>query len=89
MPTAVVTGAGQGLGRADALRLTADGFHVVCLDLSGDAARETAELVGGSAFECDVTDRDAVLAVAEQVPECSALVNVDCAMLTRNTLRAS
>ncbi len=75
MATAVITGAGQGLGRADALRLKADGFDVVCLDLSGDAARETAEMVGGTAFEVDVTDRDAVLAVAEQVPECSALVN--------------
>ena len=75
MATAVITGAGQGLGRADALRLTADGFDVVCLDLSGDAARETAEMVGGTAFEGDVTDRDAVHAVAEQVPECYALVN--------------
>lgn len=73
--TAVVTGAGQGLGRADAVRLAADGWHVVCLDLAGDAAQETAELVGGTAFAVDVTDRDAVLAVAEQVPECSALVN--------------
>jgi len=73
--TVVITGAGQGLGRADAVRLAADGWDVVCLDLSGDAARETAELVGGSAFEVDVTDRDAVLAVAEQVPECAALVN--------------
>jgi 3-oxoacyl-[acyl-carrier protein] reductase len=75
MPTAVVTGAGQGLGRADAVRLNADGFDVVCLDLSGDAARATAELVGGTAFECDVTDREAVRAVAAEVPDCSALVN--------------
>lgn len=75
MATAVVTGAGQGLGRADALRLASDGFDVVCLDRNGAAARETAGMVGGAAFECDVTDRDAVLAVAERVPECSALVN--------------
>ena len=75
MATVVITGAGQGLGRADAVRLAADGFHVVCVDLAIDAARETAEMVGGTAFECDVTDRDAVMAVAAQVPECSALVN--------------
>ena len=75
MATVVITGAGQGLGRADAVRLAADGFDVVCLDLSGDAAGETAEMVGGTAFQCDVTDRDAVMAVAEQVPECAALVN--------------
>lgn len=75
MPTAVITGAGQGLGRADAVRLASDGFDVVCIDRAGAAAQETAAMVGGRAFECDVTDRDAVLAVAEQVPECSALVN--------------
>jgi 3-oxoacyl-[acyl-carrier protein] reductase len=75
MPTVVVTGAGQGLGRADAVRLAADGWSVVCLDLNGDLARETAEMVGGSAFAVDVTDRDAVLAVAAEVPECTALVN--------------
>lgn len=75
MPTVVITGAGQGLGRADAIRLSRDGFHVVCLDLWGDAARETAAMVDGTAFECDVTDRAAVLAVAEEVEECSALVN--------------
>src|SRR3954454_16237272 len=73
--TAVVTGAGQGLGRADAQRLSRDGFHVVCLDRDGDAAGATAEEVGGTAYQCDVTDRDAVHAVAGLVPECHALVN--------------
>lgn len=75
MATAVITGAGQGLGRADALRLAADGFDIVCLDLNGDAAAETAAMVGGRSFAVDVTDRDAVFAVAAQVGECNALVN--------------
>lgn len=75
MATAVITGAGQGLGRADALRLSADGFDIVCLDLNGDAAAETAAMVGGRSFAVDVTDRDAVLAVAAQIDECGALIN--------------
>jgi len=73
--TVVVTGAGQGLGRADARRLAGDGFHVVCLDRDGEAARTTAEEVGGTAHECDVTDREAVLTVAARIAECHALVN--------------
>jgi len=75
MATAVITGAGQGLGRADAIRLSHDGFDVMCLDLNGDAAAETAALCGGTPFQLDVTDRDAVMAVADQIPECFALVN--------------
>ena len=75
MATAVITGAGQGLGRADAVRLSADGFDIVCLDLNGDAAAETAAMVGGRSFAVDVTDRDAVFAVAAQIGECGALVN--------------
>src|SRR5665647_632680 len=75
MAIAVVTGAGQGLGRADSIRLSRDGFDVMCLDLNLDAARETAAMVGGTAFQCDVTDRDAVMAIAAEIPECAALVN--------------
>lgn len=75
MAIAVVTGAGQGLGRADSVRLSRDGFDVMCLDLNLDAARETAAMVGGTAFRCDVTDRDAVMAIAAEIPECAALVN--------------
>ena len=75
MPIAVVTGAGQGLGRADSLRLASDGFDVMCLDLDADRAAETAVLCGGTAYRCDVTDRDEVFAVAERIGGCFALVN--------------
>jgi NAD(P)-dependent dehydrogenase (short-subunit alcohol dehydrogenase family) len=75
MAVAVITGAGQGLGRADAIRLAQDGFEVMCLDRNLDAARETAELCGGTAFACDVTDRVEVMAVADAIPDCFALIN--------------
>ena len=70
MPTAVITGAGQGLGRVDAIRLARDGFQVVCVDRNGEAAGETAAMVGGVAYQVDVTDRDAVHALGALVPEC-------------------
>ena len=64
MGIAVVTGAGQGLGRATAERLARDGHHVVALDLDGDRAAETAALVAGESRQCDVTDPVAVREVA-------------------------
>ena len=39
----VVVGAGSGIGKAVAHRLAREGAHVVCADLSLDAARETAK----------------------------------------------
>src|SRR5690606_34305123 len=42
MRTAVVTGAGSGLGRATALELAGRGFAVWAADLDGAAASETA-----------------------------------------------
>jgi NAD(P)-dependent dehydrogenase (short-subunit alcohol dehydrogenase family) len=43
--TAVVTGAGQGIGRATALALAREGADVVCADINAATARETAEAV--------------------------------------------
>jgi NAD(P)-dependent dehydrogenase (short-subunit alcohol dehydrogenase family) len=63
----LVTGAGSGLGRASALRLSADGAAVVVADRDGDAAERTAaDLSGpGLAIACDVSSEVDVEACAE------------------------
>src|SRR5690554_4854843 len=55
--TAVVTGAGSGLGRASAMRLAEEGAAVVVVDIDGDAAARTvAELPGAAlAVQADVS----------------------------------
>jgi len=66
--TAIVTGAGSGLGRAVAARLASEGAHVACLDLNVEAAAGTASEVGGRAraVRADVADAASVrAAVAE------------------------
>ncbi|MGI9423704.1 MAG: SDR family NAD(P)-dependent oxidoreductase [Hyphomicrobiaceae bacterium] len=42
---ALVTGSGQGIGRACALRLAEAGAHVVSVDINGDGAAATAQAV--------------------------------------------
>jgi 3-oxoacyl-[acyl-carrier protein] reductase len=75
MRTAVITGAGRGLGKATAKRLARDGYLVVVLDIDGDAADATAEEVGGVGHRCDVTDRTSLDEVAARVERCDVLVN--------------
>ncbi|MGF1507336.1 MAG: SDR family NAD(P)-dependent oxidoreductase [Anaerolineae bacterium] len=63
--TAVVTGAGSGIGQAVALRLAADGANVVVADIDAQKADETRAIIeehGGSAsaVETDVADEAAV-----------------------------
>lgn len=57
----VVTGAGSGIGKAIAERLAEEGGRVICVDLSGDTATQTADGIrsaGGiaEAVAADVSD---------------------------------
>jgi NAD(P)-dependent dehydrogenase (short-subunit alcohol dehydrogenase family) len=65
MPTtAVVTGAGRGLGRCIAERLAKRGHHVAVTDIDESAASATAAAIGGTALAQDVRDPDSHRAVA-------------------------
>ena len=65
---AIVTGAGQGIGRAIAEKLATEGAAVVVTDLDEANAKETATaLPGAVAIRADVTDRQGVQAMVDRV----------------------
>lgn len=69
--TAVVTGAGSGMGRAIAVRLAEDGAAVAIWDINGEGAAETARTItdaGGKALAitADCADRTVIEAAAAE-----------------------
>jgi len=64
---AIVTGAGQGIGRGIAEKLAAEGATVVVTDLNETTAKETADAVKGVGIQADVTSRESVEAMVAQV----------------------
>src|SRR5687768_15111440 len=67
---ALVTGAGQGIGRAIALRLANDGAHIAIVDLNEEKMRGVADEVRSigrkaTTFKADVTKRDDVYAAVD------------------------
>ncbi|MFD1940116.1 3-hydroxybutyrate dehydrogenase [Nonomuraea mangrovi] len=54
--TALVTGAGSGIGRACAVRLAAAGARVLAVDMSAESAERVAKETGGVAVVADLSD---------------------------------
>jgi 3-oxoacyl-[acyl-carrier protein] reductase len=68
----IITGAGQGIGRATALKFAKEGAKVAVCDINLEAVAQTVELVqsaGGDAvgFRVDVTDKDSITAMVDGV----------------------
>nr|WP_168515058.1 SDR family oxidoreductase [Streptomyces sp. S1D4-11]QIZ00455.1 SDR family oxidoreductase [Streptomyces sp. S1D4-11] len=64
---AVVTGAGQGIGRAIAAALAARGVRVVVTDRNTETGTAAAKELGGDFLPLDVSDPRAVAAAADEV----------------------
>jgi pyridoxal 4-dehydrogenase len=68
---ALVSGAAQGIGRAVAERLGAEGATVVAADILGKGAEAAAKAAGGKSFAvtCDIGDPEQVSALHRQVAQ--------------------
>lgn len=65
---AIVTGAGQGIGKALAIRLDKEGCKVVVADINGDAAFKTAQSLSNAiAVKVDVTIEEQVEKMVDTV----------------------
>lgn len=70
--TALVTGAGRGIGRATAMRLAEEGANVIIVDMDASTAESTAEAIRGLgreslAIQADLSNTESVLAIGPQV----------------------
>ena len=78
--TALITGAGSGIGRAIAVRLASEGASLIIFELSekaGEATRKEVETAGGNArvLACDVSDIASVQKAFSEISRLDILVN--------------
>ncbi|MCP3988166.1 MAG: SDR family oxidoreductase [Actinomycetia bacterium] len=88
--TAIVTGAGSGIGAASARRFAAEGAEVVCADIRLDRAQETADAIaaaGGVASAIEVDVRDATHNEAMVDAAVERFGGVDVAFFNAGTIR--
>ncbi|MFS0722471.1 SDR family NAD(P)-dependent oxidoreductase [Paenibacillus sp. 1P07SE] len=79
--TAVITGAGSGIGRSTALLFAAEGAAIVIADIDTAGGEQTAAEIrgqgGGALFiACDVTDEDGATSMAAQAAEAYGGIDV-------------
>ena len=78
--SAVITGAGGGIGKAIALELSANGVHCNVFDRASELVESTVSeitKIGGKAtgYVCDVTEETALNGIADSIKNCDILVN--------------
>jgi len=73
--TALVTAAGQGIGRATAEAFAREGARVIATDINDAALRELGSLPGVTTQRLDVTDGAAIGALVDSLPALSVLFN--------------
>ncbi|CAM3359107.1 SDR family oxidoreductase [Halomonas lysinitropha] len=73
--TALITGAGQGIGRATALRFAEEGARVIATDVDTDKLDEVASVSGIETRRLDVLDASAIAALSGEIPPLDILFN--------------
>ena len=73
--TAFLTAAGQGIGRATALAFAAEGARVIATDIDAAALASLQAECGCTTHRLDVTDGEAIRALAAEVGDVDVLFN--------------
>ena len=73
--TALVTAAGQGIGRATALAFAREGAAVIATDLNAKSLASLGDVPGITTAPLDVTDAQAVQALAQRIGAVQVLFN--------------
>ena len=73
--TALITAAGQGIGRATAELFAAEGARVIASDINDASLAELGAITGIEPLRLDVTDNEAVIATAANLPNLDVLFN--------------
>jgi pyridoxal 4-dehydrogenase len=73
---AIVTGAGQGIGKAIAQKLSQEGASVVVADINAETATKTAAEIGGLAHTVDVSSEEQVAGLVSATIDAHGKVDI-------------